>query len=273
MAQFGMNRLSLSLLACLGAGLCLCANGAAQAEESEKTWDSFRADVFGTRQIADGAAILSMDAPTRAEDAAIVPITIKAAIPQTPEKFIKSITLIVDENPAPVAAKFTYGPAAAEATISTRLRVNSYSYVRAVAELNDGALAMVKRYVKAAGGCSAPALKDQDQALADLGKLKLKQYAAEQGGGAQIMIHHPNYSGLQMNQLTQLYIPARYVNEIEVSRGSDMLFKMEGGISVSENPTFRFTLKKGGAGDISVRARDTEGKEFTGNWPVEGSGS
>jgi sulfur-oxidizing protein SoxY len=132
---------------------------------------------------------------------------------------------------------------------------------------------MVKRYVKAAGGCSAPALKDQDQALADLGKLKLRQFTAEQGGGAQIMIHHPNYSGLQMNQLTQLYIPARYVSEIAVFRGADLLFKMEGGISISENPTFRFTLKKAGTGDISVRVKDTEGKEFTGSWPVEGSGS
>jgi sulfur-oxidizing protein SoxY len=253
--------------------LCFCGAGAARAEESEKTWDGFRADVFGTREITDGAAILSIEAPNRAEDAAIVPVAVKPAFPQTPDKFIRSVTLIVDENPAPVAAKFTYGPGAAEATISTRLRVNSYSFVRAVAELNDGSLVMVKRFVKAAGGCSAPALKDQDQALADLGKLKLKQFTAEQGGGAQIMIHHPNYSGLQMNQLTQLYIPARYVSEITASRGADLLFKMEGGISISENPTFRFTLKKGGAGDISVRAKDTEGKEFTGSWPVEGSGS
>jgi sulfur-oxidizing protein SoxY len=254
-------------------GLCLAGIGPAAAQENENAWNSLRPDVFGSREVGDGSGALTLEAPTRAEDAAIVPISIKALPAPSAAKSIKAVTLIIDENPAPVAARFTFGPAAANASISTRLRVNSYSFVRAVAELNDGSLAMVKRYVKAAGGCSAPALKDQDQALADLGKLKLKQFSAEQGGGAQLMIHHPNYSGLQMNQLTQLYIPARYVSDIEIARGAELLLKMEGGISLSENPTFRFSFRKGGAGDISVRARDTEGKEFTGSWTVEGSGS
>ncbi len=40
--------------------------------------------------------------------------------------------------------------------ISTRVRVNSYTDVHAVAELSDGKLYMIKIYVKASGGCSAP---------------------------------------------------------------------------------------------------------------------
>lgn len=258
----------------IAAGLCLvCWIGGAQAQENENTWNGLRPDVFGTRDIRDGADVLALEAPKRAEDAAIVPIAIKALIPQTPEKSVKAITLIVDENPAPVAAKFTFGPGAADSSITTRVRVNSYSFVRAVAELNDGSLAMVKSFVKASGGCSAPAVKDQDQAMADLGKLKFRQFPSEQGGGVQLMIHHPNNSGLQMDQLTRAYIPARYVNEIETTRGGEAVFRMEGGISISENPTFRFNLKKGGAGAVAVRAKDTEGVAFEGSWPVDGSGS
>ena len=45
--------------------------------------------------------------------------------------------------------------------ISTRVRVNSYTNVHAVAELSDGKLYVVKTYVKASGGCSAPAVKDR----------------------------------------------------------------------------------------------------------------
>lgn len=40
--------------------------------------------------------------------------------------------------------------------LATRVRVDDYSYVRAVAETADGKLHMVKAFVKASGGCSAP---------------------------------------------------------------------------------------------------------------------
>ena len=70
-----------------------------------------------------------------------------------------AITLVIDQNPAPMAAKFELGPDANVTEISTRVRVNSYTDVHAVAELSDGQLYMVKTYVKASGGCSAPAAK------------------------------------------------------------------------------------------------------------------
>lgn len=86
------------------------------------------------------------------------------------------------------------------------------------------------------------------------------------------MIHHPLLRAAD-EPAHQLYIPARYVSDLQVSRGADLLFKMEGGISISENPTFRFSVKKEGSGDNSVRAKDTEGREFRGSWPVGASGS
>lgn len=268
------------------------AANATDADE-EKAWESLKPAIFGSQSIADGAAMLAIDAPVRAEDAAVVPVSVRALIPQTPDKFIKSITLVVDENPSPVAAKFTFGPAAASASFSTRLRVNSYSYVRAVAELNDGTLWMQRVFVKASGGCSAPALKDEDNALANLGQMKFLEFAGAAEGSdggsaetrplavadgtpameAQIMIRHPNYSGLQMDQVTMLYIPARFVQRIEVRRGDDLVFKMEGGISLSENPAIRFTLRKDGKGSLTVNAADTDNKAFNKSWPVKAGGA
>ncbi len=40
-----------------------------------------------------------------------------------------------------------------------------------------------------------------------------------------------------MNQLTGLYIPAKYVQEIEVKRGGEVVFSATTGISISEDPT------------------------------------
>src|SRR5450759_1427043 len=108
------------------------------------------------RPLLDGGGLISLEMPYRAEDAAIVPLTVRSIIPAGDSRQVKAVTIVIDENPSPVAAAFTFGRNAAVSAISTRVRVNSYTNVHAVAELSDNKLYMVKTYVKAAGGCSAP---------------------------------------------------------------------------------------------------------------------
>ena len=190
--------------------------------EDESRWNALREMLFQDRPIHDGAEILALDAPYRAHDAAVVPISIELAFPQTEERHIKTVTLLIDENPLPVAGRFHFTPASGRASLSTRVRVNAYTNIRAIAETSDGKLYMTKRYVKATGGCSAPAGKDPDAALARLGKMKVRQSDALVLGEpnlAQLLISHPNHTGMQMDQVTHLYVPAHFVNNIEVRFG------------------------------------------------------
>lgn len=76
------------------------------------------------------------------------------------------------------------------------------------------------------------------------------------------MIRHPNYSGLQRDQTTQLFIPAHFIDTLEVRQGDEPLFSMTGGISISENPSFRFAYTDNGAPSLTVHATDTEGNVF-----------
>ncbi|MBU2580986.1 MAG: quinoprotein dehydrogenase-associated SoxYZ-like carrier [Alphaproteobacteria bacterium] len=269
---------TLALVAALGSALFVWQSPIAKADEDAELWQSIRNDVFGeNRQIAEGDGKLALDAPYRAEDAAIVPITV--TIPGGIAAKVRKLTLIVEKNPAPVVAAFTFGEAAGlgERKISTRVRVDMYSNVRAVIELDDGSLHMQTKYVKAAGGCSAPALKDMDAALANIGKMKLRPFASKPEGAssptaeAQVMVRHPNYSGMQMNQVTGLYIPAKFVEHMEVRKGDKVVFNMDGGISLSENPNIQFTYAVGIEGPLSVSARDTDGKVFTTSADVTGS--
>jgi sulfur-oxidizing protein SoxY len=253
---------TLAVLALL-AGVAQSAAGLAQSEDA---WNGFRRDVFGERSIREHSPLILLTAPPRAEDAALVPVELRAALPANDGRTITKITLIVDENPAPVAASFRFGPDRREAHLSMRLRVDAYSFVRAIAETSDGELHMAARYVKAAGGCSAPALKDQDDSLARLGEMRLRALgdsdsSASGHSRAQIMIRHPNYSGLQMNQLTRHYIPAKFVDRIVVTQAGETVFEMEGGITLSEDPVIGFDYKPNGA-DLHVRARDTDGRAF-----------
>src|ERR1700726_1999994 len=179
-----------------------------QDQPSEETWNSIKGDIFKNRPILDGAGLVILDAPRRAEDSAIVPIGMRVDFAADDKRMLKSLTLVIDENPAPVAGAFTFGPRSGVTSISTRVRVNSYSYVRLVAELSDGQLYGVKTYVKASGGCSAPASSNSDATKAMLGQMKFRTFRPESDGlpEAQIMLGHPLASGLQMDHLTRLFL-------------------------------------------------------------------
>ena len=245
-------------------------------ESSEKIWTGLKGDVFGERPILADTGLVRIEAPKRAQDAALVPVDIYIDPAKAPDG-VKSVTMIIDVNPAPVAATFQIGKDAGVTHLSTRVRVDDYSWLRAIAETRNGELHMSQTFVKASGGCSAPAVKNTDEALASMGKMKLRQFSPASGETAgsapelQLMIRHPNNSGLQRDPLTQYFIPAHFVHKLSVSQGDRLLLAMEGGISISEDPNFRFDFAPG-AGDIRVEASDTEGKVFKDQWPLEAAG-
>ncbi|MFG1213974.1 quinoprotein dehydrogenase-associated SoxYZ-like carrier [Xanthobacter flavus] len=242
----------------------------ADPDKPEATWASIRGDIFPSAKITDAGNAVRIDAPGRAEDAALVPLTLALELPKDDPRTLKAVTLIIDENPAPVAGRFAFGDGIRNFSLSVRVRVNSYSWVRAVAETSDGALIMTKAYVKAAGGCSAPATKDTAESIAKLGEIRFRSFADSGRPEAQVQIRHPNFSGLQMDEATRGYTPAWFVREVQVKQGAKLIFAMEGGISISEDPTFRFSFTPS-ADSVSVRAEDTEGKIFARTFPGNGS--
>ncbi len=244
-------------------------NWAIAANQSELgRWESgLKQAYFGEREIADGAAFIKIEAPKRAEDPALVPLKIITNIPQTSERYIKNMTLIVDNNPDPRAGIFHFTPESGKADLEVRIRVDQYSDVRAIAETNDGKLYMVSRYVKGSGGCSAPAAGDLEAARARMGRMKLQTKAETSDDyslvSAMLRISHPNITGMQKNQMTQLYYPAHFIKEVTVKLDDQKIFSAELGISISENPSFRFYLTpKQSKGKLTAEVRDSENMEF-----------
>ncbi|MEN8763487.1 MAG: quinoprotein dehydrogenase-associated SoxYZ-like carrier, partial [Thiogranum sp.] len=196
----------------------LTVSGTAVADSDEDSvWlGGLRAAYFGDRPIVQSDDVIELEAPERAENSAVVPIRIKAKIPQTDERFIKTITLIIDMNPGQLAGRFHFTPSNGRADLGLRVRVNAYGPVRAIAETNDGKLFMSRRFVKASGGCSAAVGTDIEAAKRRLGKMKFKTEKPVLPGeplAVQLRVSHPNLTGLQMDQITQLYAPAHYVEK------------------------------------------------------------
>ena len=209
----------------LAFALALHASVYAAAPADNAAWTGIRSAMFGAREILDGAGKLVLEAPYRADDASTVPISVR--MPADFAKGVKSLTLVIDQNPSPVVATFSYGEAAGagERVLATRVRIDQYSNVRAIAETTDGRLYMAYRFVKASGGCSAPASKDAEEAAKTMGKMRIKTAFKDPNGApiqeAEVMVKHPNNSGLQMDQVTGLYTPVHFVNKIEVQHRSE----------------------------------------------------
>jgi len=233
-------------------------------------WLEVQEDLFGARPIAAGEHLIQIEAPTRAMDAALVPVTLKVAHKQG----VKAVHLVIDENPAPYAAKVSFGPAGDPSQFTLRVRVNDYTYVHAILEMNDGKLYQTRTFVKAAGGCSAPAGASDEEALQGAGQMRLKlshPAQAATAGQATLMIRHPNFNGMQMNQLTRVYTPARYLKHITVTQGGRLVFDLTGDISLSTDPVFSFAYDASQPGELQVQATDTQGSRWSQSFPAAGA--
>jgi sulfur-oxidizing protein SoxY len=270
------RRCSVSSIIALAAmllcpGLSISSAGAA---EDDAPWPDLAKALFHDAQLKDGADILTLDAPTRAEDAAIVPMTIGINLPLGDRRKLLALTLLIDQNPSPLVGVFKVGPNSILTSLSTKVRVDSYTNVHVVAELSDGGLYVTKRFVKASGGCSAPALKDAKEAQATMGQMKLRQFAKRENAApdeheVQVMIRHPNNSGMQMDQLSRLYIPPLFVEHLNFWQGDELVLSMEGGISISEDPSLRFVYRPASTADFRVEAIDSNKHDFTAKFPYE----
>src|ERR1700761_4328623 len=75
----------------------------AQAPVADDPWPSLAQQIFAGHALADGNDLVDITLPYRAEDAALVPISIRNRIPPDDPRRLRQITLVIDQNPSPVA--------------------------------------------------------------------------------------------------------------------------------------------------------------------------
>ena len=237
---------------------------------SDKVWEeNIRTANFQDREITEGAAqdILELKAPYSAEDATIVPVSIQTKIPQTADRYIKKIHIYIDKNPVPLVGIFEFTPHSGRADLAMRVRVDDFSYVRAIAEMNDGKLYMAKSFVRAKGACSAPPPASMEESRKLLGKMKMNTVGALELGKPnlmQLMIRHPNITGLAPLKIgSRVRPPAHFIKEIVVDYNGEMIMKAQLTFSVSMDPAFRFFFVPEKEGVMTVKGIDTNENHFS----------
>ena len=262
-----------ALVLALTLALCAMAFGgvmnaaAADSNLQRAGWGELRGKLFGERSISEGSGqVIQLEVPLRPDNAATVPISVRSVITQSPDRYVKLIFIVVDNNPEPLVAALTLTPESGLADLATNIRVEAHSPVRAIAEMNTGELFMSSKLVKAAGGCAAVSGEVSASPSPDLGQILIRtQNGSDLGrpNWMRLIITHPNHTGLQVDPVKGDPIPAHFVKNITVSYGERTILKAETGISISEDPSFRFFYIPRGPGVIKVEIKDSTGLTFT----------
>ena len=236
-------------------------------EQRAERWSELRRAILPDRATEPAGDRVRIEAPFRALDAALVPVSVEVA----PELAARTVWLVIDENPSPLAATVRVGPAGDLRFLATRVRVENYTYLHAVVEAADGRLLETQRFVRAAGGCAAPLGSDLQAARARMGRTRFRRMEPDGPGGLtrlQVALSHPNTSGLQRDQLTLLPIAADFVRNFRVRYAGQEVLTMESDISIAENPTLEFLLAAGQPtdGELSLEAEDSAGRRHHGSW-------
>lgn len=237
---------------------------------SDKAWEeNLRTQNFQDREIIEGAAqdLFELKAPYTAEDATVVPISIHTKMPQTADRYIKRMTIFVDKNPLPLVGQFDFTPHSGKADLAMRIRVDTFSYVRAVAELNTGELYMTKSFVRAKGACSAPPPASMEDSKRLLGKMKMKVVGDLKLGEPnlmQVMVRHPNITGMAPLRIGSHVIPpAFFMDTFEVSYNDKPIVKAVLTFSISMDPALRFFFVPEEEGVMTVKGTDTKKNAFS----------
>jgi sulfur-oxidizing protein SoxY len=143
-----IRRITLQALGALAAGLVLPLRALA-------AWNK---EAFGARSAADAlkglgvgassdSADLVIEAPQIAENGAVVPIEITSNVPNT-----RSIAVVVEKNPFPLAAKFDFLPGAMP-YVRVNVKIGESSFVRVVAEAGGRHYTATREVKVTIGGC------------------------------------------------------------------------------------------------------------------------
>ena len=236
----------------------------APAQAVDAPWAALQQSHFPGKKL-EAATFVHLTAPARAASGEQVPFAFSIDHPMTAQRYIKSVTLFVDENPVPLTAVFHFNPQSGKAEISTRIRFESDSPVHVVAESNDGRWYVNAITVKASGGCGGTTLGDNAAAMAAAGKMKMALDGPFKRGAvnkARLLIKHPMYTGLQRDLSTNGYRPAFFINKIDVTYNGKPVMTADTSIGISENPSIGFGFVADQPGALQVVIRDNEGATY-----------
>ena len=256
------------------AAAILCAT-ALPALATNEAWEAVKDQLYGDRLLLDGQNVIAIDAPYRTFDDARTDLAAQVIAPKGTE--IAKVTVVLDENPMPVSAIFALDTPQPSFYFDITMRVNGRTPMHVIAETTDGRTFVSEQLVKTSGSgaCAAPPGTDPELALVSLGQMDIQMAHTVPGVATgkltslasrlnrmDVDISHPSHSGMQMDQISLLFIPMRYVENVKIDLDGAGFVDLTGSISLSENPRIGLSVPSR-TQTVDVTMTDTSGTVAT----------
>jgi sulfur-oxidizing protein SoxY len=138
---------SIALLALMGLPRAILAGAWPRRAFEATAANEALVNLFGTDKTTPSDEI-TLNAPLVAEDGTIVPITVETTL-----RDVKSISIVVNNNPRPLAVSFEF-PASTLPDIACRIKMAETSGVMAVVETASGIFSTSTTVQVTVGGCA-----------------------------------------------------------------------------------------------------------------------
>lgn len=240
--------------------LCMIASPVSAATIVNQ-WAAIQSAFFADKTIQHQPLDIQIEAPSQAEDAAIVPVTIEVHLPAS---YITRVHLFTDANPIVHTATFVPQQPMHQFKLSTRIRLESNSHFRVIAEDDAGQLLMNDVVIKTpGGGCGGGISSDEARLRASAGEMKVQSHRSGLSGLPELSFHirHPMRTGFERTA-QGYYAKAWYMQHLAFQLDTVPWLKATLGPGISANPYLRFSLEATEAHQLSIEAKDNEGQVF-----------
>ena len=232
-------------------GLCLVPVSALAA-----IWNKPAFETTDLQQASKGLMIdneqpstdITLIAPDRAENGAVVQVEMVSNIPNT-----EAMALFVAENPTPLIANVMFTPGT-QARLVTRIKMAQTSQVKVVAKVGSQYFTQSKQVVVLEDGCGG---SDSDAKFES--SMKMRAKLVNEVAEVKVIIVHPMTTGRAKNSAGQL-IPAHFIQTLEATLNDKPVLEAHCSTAISKNPYFTFYVAGAKLGDtVLVKWQDNMG--------------
>lgn len=226
-------------------------------------WNKAAFEASTLQQATEGLSILAeipsnqltLIAPDKAENGAVVQVEIISQLPNT-----EALALFVAENPTPLITNVMFA-AGAQPKLVTRIKMAQTSQVKLVAKVGDRYFVTSKQVVVLEDGCGG---SDSDAKYEP--SMKMRARLVGEVTEVKLIIVHPMTTGRSKNAAGEP-IKAHFIQTIEATLNGKPVLEMHSSTAIAKNPYVTFYIADAKLGDvIAVKWQDNMG--YTGQGEI-----
>jgi sulfur-oxidizing protein SoxY len=199
---------------------------------------------------------ISIIAPNRAENGAIVQVEIEANIPN-----VEAIAIFVEKNPTPLIANVMLEKGV-QAKFTTRIKMAETSDIKVIVKADGKYFTASKNVQVVENGCGGGSASEKFESSIKL-RAKLKNNLTE----IKAIIIHPMHTGRAKDDFGNI-IPAHFIQVADIALNGQTVLQIQSGTGIAKNPYLTCYVDNAKVGDkVTLTWHDNLGK--TGSGEIE----